>query len=320
MDFLTNPFIVVLLFLYRLLGENLVIAIIGFTIITRMATYPLTVSQMRSTKEMQKLQPLLKVLREKYKGDREKLAQAQMELYREHKINPFAGCLPLLIQMPILFGLYGAIYAMLAATPLQLLDVQTRLLVPGLSDMIPLNNQFLWLNLGLPDPFFILPALVVASTWLQSKLMTPTPTDPKDPSYAVSRQMTIMMPLMVGLFSLQFASGLSIYWVVSNVVGIAQYAMMGRIDWRNLRAKAPETVEIPPELQRELKEIEEREKKAEAARKAKTLTPAGAGDKPAASPKLVVQPTQRQRVTTAETINRKRKPTTTSARKAKPTK
>ncbi|GAB4556066.1 MAG: hypothetical protein OHK0023_27990 [Anaerolineae bacterium] len=238
MDFLTNPFIVILLGLYRLFGESLVLAIVVFTILSRLATFPLTVTQLRSSKKMREVGPKLQQLREKYKGDREKLAQAQMELYRQEGINPFAGCLPLLIQMPILFGLYGAIYAALGGAPLQFLDLQSRLLLPELSAMVPLKNQFLWMNLGLPDTTFILPALVVATTWLQSKLMMPPTTDPKDPSAAVSRQMTVIMPLLVGLFSISFASGLSVYWIVSNIVGIVQYALYGK-NFRPEPAAAP---------------------------------------------------------------------------------
>jgi YidC/Oxa1 family membrane protein insertase len=248
MDFLTNPFTTALLFLYQFLGQNIVLTIVVFTVLIRLATYPLTYQQIKSSKAMQELQPKLKKLQEKHKGDREKMAQAQMELYREHGVNPLAGCLPLVIQLPILLGLYGAISRSLAATPLQLLDLHHRILIPGLSHLVPLQNQFLWLNLAAPDPYLVLPILVVATTWLQQKLMTPTPTgsaDPKDPSAAMARNMTVMMPLMIGIFSLQFASGLSIYWVVSNLAGILQYAMLGKIDFRTLlpgRSGAPTLV------------------------------------------------------------------------------
>ncbi len=243
MDFLTNPFTTALLFLYQFLGQNIVLSIVVFTLITRLATYPLTYQQIKSSKAMQELQPKLKKLQEKYKGDREKLAQEQMKLYKDHGVNPLAGCLPLLIQFPILIGLYGAIGRSLAATPLQLLDLNHRLLVPSLAHLIPMQNTFLWLNLGQPDQTFILPVLVVATTWLQQKLITP-PTasgDPNDPSQAMSRNMMIMMPLMIGIFSLSFASGLSIYWVVSNLAGIAQYAFMGKVDWRSALGLKPAT-------------------------------------------------------------------------------
>lgn len=234
MDFLTNPFTTALLFLYQILGQNIVLTIIVFTLIIRLLTFPLTYQQLKSSKAMQTLQPKLKELQEKYKGDREKLAAAQMELYRENGVNPLAGCLPLIVQLPILLGLYGAISRSLAATPLQVLDLGHRLLVPSLANLIPLQNSFWIWNLGVPDTTFILPIIVVATTWLQQKLIMPVNpnADPKDPSVAMSRNMTIMMPLMIGFFSINFASGLSIYWTVSNIAGILQYALLGKVDVR----------------------------------------------------------------------------------------
>ncbi|HVO43164.1 MAG TPA: YidC/Oxa1 family membrane protein insertase [Aggregatilineales bacterium] len=234
-DILTGPFTTALLLLYRILGQNTVLTIVVFTILVRLLTYPLNAQQIKSAKAMQELQPKLKKLQEKYKGNREQLSQEQMKLYQEHGVNPLAGCLPLLIQFPILIGLYSAIMRALATSPLQLLDLYHRILIPGLSALVPMQNKFLWLNLAAPDQYFILPVLVVATTWLQQKLMTPPTTgDSNDASAAMSRNMQIMMPLMIGWFSLQFASGLSIYWVIGNIVGIAQYAAMGRIDIKNL--------------------------------------------------------------------------------------
>lgn len=250
MDFLTNPFIVILMWLYQVFGQSLVLAIIVFTILTRVVTYPLTAAQLKSSKKMQEVAPRLAELKEKYGKDREKMAQAQMQLYREAGVNPLGGCLPLLIQFPVLIGLYGAIYAGLAQTPLQFVDLSHRLLIPGLSDMLPLQSTFLWMNLGQPDTTMILPILTVVTTWLQMKLTVPPAADPKDPSAAMSRNMTTIMPLMIGLFSLSFASGLSIYWIISNVVGIVQYAMMGKVDWgaifgrRTATAPAPAAVAV----------------------------------------------------------------------------
>jgi YidC/Oxa1 family membrane protein insertase len=235
LDIIVNPFITILLFLYQILGGNVVLAIIVFTILIRVATYPLTLKQQRSSKAMQELQPELKKLQEKYKNDRERLAQAQMELYREYGFNPLAGCLPLLIQLPIMLGLYRAIVTTLAATPLELLNLSGRLWVPELSNMVPLDNKFLWLNLAVPDPLYVLPILVVATTWLQQKLMMPaTPASDSgdrsaDQASQISRQMMTIMPLMFGFFALSFASGLSVYFIASNLIGIGQYALMGKI-------------------------------------------------------------------------------------------
>ncbi len=241
LDIIINPFITILLFLYQLLGGNVVLAIIVFTILVRLATYPLTMRQQRSTKAMQALQPELKRLQEKYKNDRERQSQEQWKLYQEHGVNPLAGCLVLIVQLPILLGLYRAIVATLAATPSQLLNLSGRLWVPELSHLVPLDNKFLWLNLAVPDPMYLLPVLVVATTFLQQKLLMPA-TAPKessgdqagDQAAQISRQMMVIMPIMFGFFALSFASGLSIYFIASNFIGIGQYAMMGKIDLKRV--------------------------------------------------------------------------------------
>jgi YidC/Oxa1 family membrane protein insertase len=246
LDIIVNPFITILLFLHQVLGGSIVLAIIVFTILVRLATYPLTMKQQRSAKAMQAIQPELKKIQEKYKNDREKAAQAQWALYREYGVNPLAGCLPLVIQFPIMIGLYRAITATLAATPLQLLELSERIWVPSLANQVPLQNHFLWLNLAVPDPLYILPILVVVTTWLQQKLLMPAPAaksegdKSSDQAAAMTRQMMVIMPLMFGFFSLSFASGLSIYFIASNLIGIGQYALMGKIDVKRLAGRQPE--------------------------------------------------------------------------------
>ena len=247
LDIIINPFITILLFLYKILGGNVVLAIVVFTVLVRLATYPLTMKQQRSTKAMQELQPELKKLQEKYKNDRERLAQAQWELYRQYGVNPLAGCFVLIVQLPILLGLYRAIVATLAATPTQLLNLSGRLWVTGLSAQVPLQNKFLWLNLAVPDPLYVLPVLVVLTTWLQQKLLMPATSNAgsgdkaSDQASQMSRQMMMLMPLMFGFFALSFASGLSIYFIASNIIGIGQYAAMGRIKLPWKRDEAPAT-------------------------------------------------------------------------------
>jgi len=244
-DIIINPFITILLFLYKILGGNVVLAIILLTVMVRVITIPLTQRQQRSAKAMQQLQPELKRLQEKYKNDRERLAQAQWELYRQYGVNPLASCLPLLVQFPIIIALYRAIVITLAATPLQLLDLSERLWVPSLSTVVPMQNRFLWLNLTSPDPLYILPILVVDSPWLQQKLLMPsTPTNEgenkqADQAAQISRQMMMIMPIMFGIFALSFASGLSIYFIASNLIGIAQYALMGNLSVKQALGMAP---------------------------------------------------------------------------------
>jgi YidC/Oxa1 family membrane protein insertase len=283
LDIIVNPFITILLFLYQVLGGNVVLAIVVFTILIRLVTYPLTIKQQRSSKAMQELQPELKKLQEKYKNDRERLAQAQMELYREYGINPLAGCLPLVIQLPIMLGLYRAIVATLAATPLQLLNLSGRLWVPELSSTVPLDNKFLWLNLAVPDPLYVLPILVVLTTWLQQKLMMPATSSSNggdrsaDQASQISRQMMMIMPLMFGFFALSFASGLSVYFIASNLIGIGQYALMGKI-------------KLPGRQAEELGKAVEPSPKTDLDEKPRRETPKLAGKSRREAPKLTGTP------------------------------
>lgn len=247
MDFILNPFVTILTLLYTILGQNMVLAIIVFTVLIRLLTYPLTQQQMKSSKVMQELQPELKKLQEKYKDDREKLSQEQMRMYREYGVNPLGGCLPLLIQFPLLIGLYQTIQIALAATPLSLIDLSGRLLIPGLADTIPLENRWLGMNLSQPpNPLisvfvYALPLLVIVTTWLQFKVSmsnVPATSDDGKPNPMASTQQTMgtVMPLMYGFFALSFSVGMSIYFIASNVIGIVQYALMGKVKWANIIA------------------------------------------------------------------------------------
>lgn len=241
-----NPMTNSLMWIYSGLAQNFGLAIIVFTILVRLITYPLTASQIKSTKAMQEMQKSKKWqdIQKKYKGDREKLAQAQMNLYKEMGVSPFGSCLPTLIQFPIIIGLYQAIIRALAVTPIQLLEL-TRHIYPFYSAaaLIPLNNYFIWLDLSLPEKDFgiaiagftipILAILVVATTFLQSRLMTP-PSTTGDQGANMSRAMNLYMPLFMGYLAYSFPSGLALYFVTSNVVGVLQYGIMGRLDWRNL--------------------------------------------------------------------------------------
>ncbi len=241
-----QPMLNLLLWIYDLTFNNLGLAIIFFTILIRLVTYPLTASQMKSSQKMQEFQgsDKWKAIQKKYKDDKEKLAQEQMKLYKEMGINPMASCLPTFIQLPILFGLYGALNIAMASTPHQLLGL-SKLIYPFIdgAQLIPLNNQFLWMNLSQPERLYLfglgigipsLTILVVITTWLQSKVMTPPSANPGDQSAQMSKMMNLYMPFMMGFIAFSLASGLALYFVTSNVVGIAQYAAMGKVNWKNL--------------------------------------------------------------------------------------
>jgi YidC/Oxa1 family membrane protein insertase len=239
-----EPMLNALLWIYDIVFQNFGIAIILFTILIRMLTYPLTAQQLKSAQKLQDMQKSKKWqdIQKKYKNDKEKQSQEQMKLYQEMGVNPLGSCLPLLVQFPIIIGLYQAVIRALAVTPIQLLDVSKHIYpFINASELIPLNSQFLWMNLSQPERFYIfgfgipiLTIVVVITTFLQSKLMSPTAASPGDQGAQMSKMMNLYMPLFMGYIAYTLASGLALYFVASNLVGIIQYAALGRLNWRNI--------------------------------------------------------------------------------------
>ena len=238
-----DPMVNTLLGIYSLIN-NFALAILLFTILVRLITHPLTVQQLRSTQKMQELQQSKKFLelQKKYKDDKQKLQQEQMKLWQEEGISPFGSCLPTLIQFPIIIGLYQAIIRALAVTPTQMIDMYNHI-YPffDVSKFIPINNRFLWMDLSQPERLSVfgvgipvLAIIVVVTTFIQSKLMTPPSTQPGDQSGQMVQAMNLYMPFLMGWIALTLASGLSLYFVASNLITIVQYAVMGKVDWRNL--------------------------------------------------------------------------------------
>ena len=250
-DFFVSIFVTTLVWIYNAVGQQFGLAIILFTILIRLITWPLNASQLKSAKAMQDMQndKDWQAIQKKYAKDKEKLAQEQMRVYKEKGINPFASCLPTLIQLPVIFALYQSITRSLASTPLSLLQL-TRSIGSFLdvSKLIPLNSAFLWMDLGRPEGILIpgldisflphgiptLAVIVAFTTYIQTKLTTPPTSNPNDQSAAMTKMMAIYMPLLLGWFALTFPSGLAVYFITSNLLGIAQYAMMGKANWRNL--------------------------------------------------------------------------------------
>jgi YidC/Oxa1 family membrane protein insertase len=234
-DFIMNPMVTLLTFMYSVFGNNVILSIVVLTVIIRLLMYPVLSQQQESAKKMQEVQPRLKKLQEKYKDDREKLAQAQMELYKEAGINPLGGCLPMLLQFPIFIALYQAIFFALASTPYQLVDLPGRLLIPGLQGLIPLQNTWLGMRLTeAPQPpsnppyALIMPLLVMVTTWIQFKVSqnnaaAPSADGQPNQAQAMTQSMGTVMPIMFGFISLSLSVGLSIYFITSNLVGVLQY-------------------------------------------------------------------------------------------------
>ncbi|HOG46213.1 MAG TPA: YidC/Oxa1 family membrane protein insertase [Anaerolineae bacterium] len=239
---LLRPMLNVLLLLYSLLhtalpGAAFALAIAALTVVLRLATQPFMAKQMQSSKRMAELQPQLKEIEKKYGKDRERMAQEQMKLYKEHGINPMAGCLPMLLQFPIWIALYQSIIQLLGRTPAQLLAVSKHVYSLGifgnLATLFPLASRFLWLDLGRPDPYYIIPILVAATQWVQQKMMAPASPGGNDSQAQMSQSMLMMMPLMFGFITINLASGLGVYFIISSLVSIVlQYFTTG---WGGLR-------------------------------------------------------------------------------------
>jgi len=173
------------------------LAIIILTVLIKVVLYPLSKKQMRSMVMMQKLAPEIKAIQDKYKNkDPQTMQQKIMGLYKEHNVNPMAGCLPLLVQMPILIALYRALFEFPFKNP----D----------------HAHFFWVpSLSAKDPYFILPLLAAATTYLQAKMTTNTQDQ-------TQRTMLYMMPLLIGWIASTVPAGLALYWVVFNIVGAIQ--------------------------------------------------------------------------------------------------
>src|SRR5207237_9803338 len=215
----------------RMLGD-FGLAIIVLTLIVKLILYPLTMKQLKSMKATQALQPQLAEIKKKYAKDQRAQVEATQALYKEYGMNPLAGsCLPLLIQMPILFGLFYALSAVLrTANTVQ--DVN-KILYPFIPPFhhfpnIDLNwftfiSPSLHFSLGAPDPTHILPILAALATFLQLRMSQPKNAAASNDS--MSQQMKIMQlisPIMVLFFGWSYAAGLALYWTISSLFGMIQ--------------------------------------------------------------------------------------------------
>lgn len=239
-ELLMRPMINSLALLSDVLFNNFGLSIIVFTVLIRIVLIPLTVRQTRSMKKMQELQPRLKILQDKYKnkGPAEKraLSSETMKLYREAGVNPI-GCLgPLVIQMPIWFGLYRAILRTMPPTPEGMANLSASFYSwnPAISS-VPINSKFLGVDLvdfvqGAPLPWnFALPVMVGATMWLQQKMTSGSQKATSAQQAQTNQIMLWMLPIMFGFFTFQFPAGLALYILFSNFVGILiQYFVGGR--------------------------------------------------------------------------------------------
>ncbi len=177
----------ILVFFHDNVYPNYGVDIILLTIVVRIVMLPLTLTQMRAQSQIQKIQPQINKIREKYKDDREKMNQEMMSIYRENKINPLSGCLPLLLQLPVLIALYMMI-----------------------QKYAPINTEsFLWLNeLGKPDPYYILVILFVVTSFITQQMMITEPSQ---------KFINYIMPIAMGILFIRFPAAFFLYFDTSNI-------------------------------------------------------------------------------------------------------
>lgn len=210
-DFIAKPLLIMLDFLHGFVG-NYGVAIILLTIIIKILFWPLTHKSYKSMDQMRKLQPHMAQIREKYKDDRQKMNEEMMRLYKTYKVNPAGGCLPMVVQIPVFIGLYQAL---LNAIELRHAPFITH---------VPFTD-IIWLaDLSVKDPFYVTPIIMGATMFLQQK-MTPAPGDP------TQAKIMLALPVVFTFMFLNFPSGLVVYWLVNNVLSIAQ-------QWHLIRKKA----------------------------------------------------------------------------------
>lgn len=234
---LVHPLLSVLIGAYDLLFRDFGLAIVAVTLAIRIALYPLFVTQIRSQRAMQEIAPVMKQLQERYKGDRQRLTEEQMKLYRERGVNPAMGCLPLLIQMPILFAMYAAFlqaphltgdqlrailwsFVPIPVTGDQLLDLTAHWLpwIQGCS-----SNGVTLSGLGCPDDWHVLP-IVAGVTQLVASLMAQPRTPPAnlDQQAKMMQSMAYYFPVITVVIAWSLPAGLAVYWVTTTLFQIVQ--------------------------------------------------------------------------------------------------
>jgi len=194
-----------LIILYSFLG-NYGLAIIGITILIKLVLFPLTLKQDKSMREMKKIQPEVEKLKEKLKDNPQELSKATMELYKEHKVNPMGGCLPVLVQMPILWSLFRVLRA------------------TGEQAVIPTDATFFIWKLTEMDPLYILPILNGVVAFLQQKIMSKGTTQNKQ-----AEMMMYFFPVMILMISFKMPTGLQIYWLTSSFFSLVQQFYITKI-------------------------------------------------------------------------------------------
>lgn len=248
-DVFIRPIINALLIIYHILAGfgipyALGFSIIFLTVLIRFILFPLTASQLRASKKMQDLNPHLSNIKDKHKGDAKKIQEETMRLYKEHGVNPVSGCLPVLVQLPLLWALYGVLQKIVGLKPN---DIVSSINAIAYSDVLRLNAPWDQYFFGLPlgqqpsqlisamPVVLLIPVITGALQYVQSKMMFPKKPAVKkeekkgdDFAAAFQTQSTYIFPIMIGVFSYTFPIGLSLYWNTFTLFGILQQHFMDK--------------------------------------------------------------------------------------------
>jgi YidC/Oxa1 family membrane protein insertase len=231
------------------------LAIVILTLLLRTALIPLTRKQLKSTREMQVLQPKLKELQAQYRSEPQELMRRQQALYKEHGVNPASGCLPLIIQMPFLYALYFSFRDALqvghvaAVTKVANIDKHIYSFLPHVTVATLPHTQFFWTSLATPDPIHILPVVAALLTFFQMRMATPVrkpgPRGASDATTQATSMMQYIMPFMTLFIGLSFPAGLALYWCVTTTFSaVQQYFISG---WGSFWVGVPGMQHLVPE-------------------------------------------------------------------------
>src|SRR5262249_21020973 len=229
------------------LVHNLAFSIVLLTVLIRVCLIPLTRKQLQAGRKMQELQPHIKQLQAQHRGDPQALMQAQRALFKEHNYSQAQVCLPLLIQMPLLYALFFSFSTMLSNS-LAKINADIFSFVPKLTQLP--NTTFLWMNLAHPDPTKILPLLAGILTFIQLRMAMPIRPKPKpgqaaDATQQASKMTMYLMPAMTFFFGLNFPAGMALYWCVGTLfMAVQQYFLSG---WGSLFLGIPRMERFVPE-------------------------------------------------------------------------
>ena len=210
-DFLAKPLVWIMNFLYDHFIPNYGVAIIILTVITKIVLWPLGTKSYKSMAEMKKIQPLMADVREKYGNDKKKMNEAMMSLYKTYKVNPLGGCLPMVVQIPVFFALYRMLYEAIELRHAPFIGWINDLSAPDRLFSVDFSIPFMQPPYGIP-----VLTIIMGATMLVQQRMSPPPGDP------VQAKMMMLMPVIFTVIFINFSSGLVLYWLVNNILSIAQ--------------------------------------------------------------------------------------------------